>query len=61
MTYKNLLLEKRLYLAKELLQNSERKIGDIIASVGYENQGYFRKKFVQKYGEKLLDYKKIYR
>ena len=59
--YKNLLLEKRLNLAKELLQNTECSIGEIIVSVGYENQGYFRKKFVEKYGEKLLDYKKIYR
>ena len=60
-TYKELLLEKRLTIAKEALKNSNLTIAEIITMVGYENQGYFRKKFAQKFGKKPLDYKKDYR
>ena len=32
-------------------------LGEIIKLVGYENEGYFRKKFVKKFGKKPLEFK----
>jgi ribokinase len=61
MSYQKLLIEKRLDMANELLQNTDFTISDIIAMVGYENQGYFRKKFLERFGETPSDYKKKYR
>lgn len=58
-TYKELLLDKRLEKAKQLLTNSKLSIGEIIKTIGYENEGYFRKKFTQKFGKKPLEYRKI--
>ena len=58
-TYKELLIEKRLNMANDLLINSDLSISEIIKKVGYENEGYFRKKFTQKFGKKPLEYRKI--
>ena len=58
-TYKELLLDKRLEKAKQLLTKSKLSIGEIIKTIGYENEGYFRKKFTQKFGKKPLEYRKI--
>ena len=44
-----------------ILKSTDLSVGDIIAMVGYENHGYFRKKFVEKFGENPLDYRKNYR
>lgn len=56
-TYKELLIEKRLNRALELLTTSNLSISEIISIVGYENQGYFRKKFIEKYGKKPLQFR----
>lgn len=61
MTYKELLLDKRLNIASELLKNSNLSITDIISVVGYDSEGYFRKKFIQKYGKKPLEYRNFFR
>ena len=60
-TYKELLMEKRLNKALELLTASDLSISEIISVVGYENQGYFRKKFIEKYGKKPLQFRNKYR
>lgn len=60
-TYKELLIETRLDIASKLLRNSTLSVSEIIASVGYENEGYFRKKFIQKYGKNPLEYRYNYR
>ena len=56
-TYKELLMGKRLNKAKELLITSNLSISEIISLVGYENQGYFRKKFIEKHGKKPLEFR----
>lgn len=58
-TYKELLIDKRLDRAKQLLISSNLAISEIISAIGYENEGYFRKKFMEKFGKKPLEYRKI--
>ncbi|WP_368262539.1 helix-turn-helix domain-containing protein, partial [Clostridium disporicum] len=50
MTFKELLQEKRLDIAKKLLSDTELPIVEVITSVGYENLTYFYKIFKEKYG-----------
>lgn len=50
MTFKELLQEKRLDIAKKLLSDTEMTIVEVIAAVGYENLTYFYKIFKEKYG-----------
>ncbi|MCL1951091.1 MAG: AraC family transcriptional regulator [Turicibacter sp.] len=50
-TFKQLLKEKRLSVAKHLLKNSTLTIDEIIALVGYENTSYFYRLFRESYGE----------
>lgn len=50
MTFKELLQEKRLSKAVELLKMSSYSITEIIELVGYENPTYFYKIFEEKYG-----------
>ncbi len=50
MTFKELLQEKRLDIAKKLLNDTEIPIVEVIAAVGYENLTYFYKIFKEKYG-----------
>ncbi|OPJ62720.1 AraC family transcriptional regulator [Clostridium oryzae] len=50
MTFKELLQEKRLSKAIELLKISSYSISEIIECVGYENPTYFYKIFEKKYG-----------
>ena len=49
-SFKELLLEERLARAEELILNTDIPIGDVIASVGYENKSYFCREFKSKYG-----------
>lgn len=50
MNFKQLLQEKRLSKAVELLQYSNYSINQIIELVGYENPTYFYDIFKEKYG-----------
>jgi YesN/AraC family two-component response regulator len=61
LNYKDYLLERRLIKAEELLRNSTLSISEIIFAVGYENESYFRKKFIEKYGKKPLEYKRSFK
>ena len=57
MTFKELLQEKRLNKAKELLTDTDMSIVEIISLVGYENLTYFYNIFKKKYGYTPKAYK----
>lgn len=57
-SYTDYLMQKRMARAAELLRVSDLSIAEIIAEIGYENQSFFRKKFIEKYGLKPLEYRK---
>lgn len=50
-TFKELLQEKRLNKAKELLDRSQIPITEIVEEVGYDNISYFYRIFKNKYGK----------
>lgn len=50
-TFKELLQEKRLSKAKELLDSSQIPITEIVEEVGYDNISYFYRIFKNKYGK----------
>ncbi|GFP74853.1 AraC family transcriptional regulator [Clostridium fungisolvens] len=62
MTFKELLQEKKLSKAIELLKLTEYSIVEIIDLIGYENPTYFYKIFKEKYGVTPKEYrgKKLY-
>jgi len=53
-----LLCEYRVRRAADLLITSDLSVEEIIRSVGYENQSFFRRAFVGIYGMNLLEYRK---
>lgn len=57
MTFKDLLQEKRLNKAKQLLNETDISVVEIISLVGYENLTYFYKIFKEKYGYTPKNYK----
>lgn len=59
MTFKELLQEKRLNKAKQLLNETDISVVEIISLVGYENLTYFYKIFKEKYGYTPKNYKSI--
>lgn len=56
-TFKELLMEKRLTKAKELLEKTDMPITKIIDEVGYDNVSYFYRIFKSKYGKTPKDYR----
>lgn len=60
-SYKEYLLERRLVKAEDLIKNTSLPISEIIFTVGYENENYFRKKFTKKYGKKPLEYRRSFK
>ena len=58
MTFKELLQEKRLSIAKQLLTETNISVIEIISLVGYENLTYFYKIFKGKYGYTPKEYRK---
>ena len=50
-SFKELLLEERMARAKELLLDTDMPVGDIIRTVGYENESYFHKMFKKTFGK----------
>ena len=48
--YTELLQEKRLTQAAWLLRNTDRKVDEIAAAVGYENISYFHRLFAARFG-----------
>lgn len=59
MTFKELLQEKKLSKAIELIKSTNYSIIEIIKLVGYENPTYFYKIFKNKFGMTPREYKKI--
>ena len=57
MTFKELLQEKRLNKAKQLLNETDISVVEIISLVGYENLTYFYKIFKEKYGYTPKEFK----
>lgn len=56
--FKDLLLEKRLSKAAQLLRETKLTTQDIILAVGYENTSYFYRVFRAKYGVTPKDYRR---
>lgn len=57
-TFKELLLEKRLSKAAQLLRETRLTTQDIILAVGYENTSYFYRVFRSRYGVTPRDYRR---
>ena len=56
--FSELLQLKRCEKAAMLLTDTDYSISDIINNVGYENESFFRKKFLKAYGVSPLKYRK---
>lgn len=52
------MIEKRCDRAAELLKNTHMSVGEVIRAVGYNNESFFRKAFVQIYGTTPYNYRK---
>ncbi len=59
-TFTALLQKKRCDAAAQLLAESELSVSAIIASVGYENETFFRRTFKARYGQNPLAYRKAH-
>lgn len=57
MTFKDLLIQKRMKTAAFLLENTSLSIMDISFTVGYENTSYFHKIFREKFGMSPREYR----
>ena len=57
-TFKKLLQDKRLMLATQMLLETEMSVGEIIKSIGYENENFFRRIFHKRYGVNPLAFRK---
>ena len=60
-SFNELLQNKRIEAAAEILLKTDESIGDIISSVGYENESYFRKIFKEYYGVNPFEYRRMRR
>ena len=49
-SFKELLVERRMEKARELLTETAVPIGQMIRSLGYENESYFHREFKRRYG-----------
>ena len=57
-TFKELLLEKRLSKAAQLLRETRLTTQDIILAVGYENTSYFYRVFRARFGVTPKEYRR---
>ncbi|MBE6767917.1 MAG: helix-turn-helix domain-containing protein [Ruminococcaceae bacterium] len=57
-TFTTLLQKKRCHVAAELLRETDRPVAEIIRTVGYENETFFRRAFRATYGINPLAYRK---
>ena len=57
-SFKELLMEERFSVARDLLRTTDTPIGDIIVHVGYENSSYFHKEFKKRFGTTPGKYRK---
>ena len=49
-SFKELVVDERMQRARSAFLNTELSIGDVIRSVGYENESYFHREFKKRYG-----------
>jgi len=49
-TFSELVLERRMHLARTLLLNSNRSVGDIASRCGFADEAYFSRRFRQSHG-----------
>lgn len=57
-TFKKLLQDKRLAISAQMLLETEMSVGEIIKTVGYENENFFRRIFKERYGANPLAFRK---
>lgn len=57
-SFSKLLQDKRCSVAADMLISCNMSVEEIIESVGYENESFFRKIFKEKYGVNPLEYRK---
>ncbi len=57
-SFKELLFEERMARATEMIKKTGLPIGDIINSVGYENESYFHREFKRRTGKTPLSLRK---
>jgi len=49
-SFKELVIDERMQRAKTAFESTKMPIGDVIRSVGYENESYFHREFKKRYG-----------
>ena len=49
-SFKELVVDERMARARTAFLNTELSVGDVIRSVGYENESYFHREFKKRYG-----------
>ena len=49
-SFKELVVDERMERAREMFLGSALSVGDVIRSVGYENESYFHREFKKRYG-----------
>ena len=59
-TFTALLQKKRCAAAARMLTETDRSVAEIIRTVGYENETFFRKTFKATYGHNPLAYRKLH-
>ena len=57
-SFKELVVDERMERAKSAFENTKMPIGDVIRSVGYENESYFHREFKKRYGTTPLTMRK---
>lgn len=60
-SFKELVVDERMSRAKAAFETTALSIGDIIRSVGYENESYFHREFKKRYGQTPLSIRKLAR
>ena len=57
-SFKELVVDERMSRAEAAFRNTELSIGDVIRSIGYENESYFHREFKKRYGTTPLAMRK---
>lgn len=57
-SFKELLVEERISRARELFVETDIPVGDVIRSLGYENESYFHREYKKRIGESPLTTRK---
>ena len=60
-SFKELLVDEKLSRAERLVVKTDMNVGDIIRSVGYDNESYFHKEFKKRYGQTPLALRRMAR